>query len=69
MVDNTGGSTANIGGFVQQPCPSCGHCPTCGRSNWRTYPYWHPPFQPYIVGGSVTTTTGTYTIGTVTCSH
>lgn len=38
-----------------KPCPKCGHCPACGRSNAPTnpygvYPYWPPrPWygQPY----------------------
>lgn len=27
-----------------KPCPKCGHCPTCGRSN-----HWNPvyPYQRY----------------------
>jgi hypothetical protein len=32
-----------------QPCPSCGHCPTCGRSN-RLYDwdwYWRQPYIPW----------------------
>lgn len=28
-----------------QPCPACGHCPTCGRSA-SPYPYW-PQVVPY----------------------
>ncbi len=32
-----------------QPCPSCGHCPTCGRGGYHTqpnyWPYWHY-YQP-----------------------
>jgi hypothetical protein len=36
-----------------KPCPSCGHCPTCGRSAapywpnvtpWYPRPYWHDPY-------------------------
>jgi hypothetical protein len=40
-------------GHGLQPCPSCGHCPTCGRGGyfqpynpWRTFPnvpYWENP--------------------------
>lgn len=31
------------------PCPKCGHCPACGRSNapvypWATGPYWQRPW-------------------------
>ena len=58
----------------KEPCPNCGHCPECGRSNtlpvqpypW-TYPYPHyfgpwwqvQPYQPY--GPCWTTVTGTIT--------
>lgn len=29
------------------PCPSCGHCPSCGRGGYlRTWPY----YQPYWTG-------------------
>lgn len=24
------------------PCPSCGHCPTCGRGGHQAYPYYQP---------------------------
>jgi hypothetical protein len=31
-----------------KPCPSCGHCPTCGRSAnpWGFQPQW-PHYRPY----------------------
>lgn len=29
-----------------QPCPACGHCPTCGRGA-RTAPYIYPYTRPY----------------------
>lgn len=35
---NKGGYEASYQ-FVPQPCPSCGHCPTCGRGGFHTYPY------------------------------
>lgn len=49
-----------------KPCPNCGHCPTCGRSNfrpwypnqwWYGYPQW---VYPYTTGDfpKVTYTTG-----------
>ncbi len=28
--------------YHTHPCPSCGHCPTCGRGG-----YWQTPYQPY----------------------
>jgi hypothetical protein len=39
-----------------QPCPSCGHCPTCGRG--RVYPNhpWTNPSHPYwwtTTGGNI----------------
>lgn len=46
------GTAANISGFgeVQNhatPCPSCGHCPTCGRHGY-SYPYYAPnPYWQY----------------------
>jgi hypothetical protein len=31
----------------EKPCPKCGHCPTCGRSNYPV-PYWpYPYYWPY----------------------
>lgn len=43
-------------------CPSCGHCPTCGRRNaagWG-WPYWNQPYYtpPYtytVTSGATTT--------------
>lgn len=32
------------------PCPSCGHCPTCGR---RSFSPWRQPVQPIWVVPSV----------------
>lgn len=35
---------------AQHPCLSCGHCPTCGRRSYWTYPYavpYSPPFLPW----------------------
>ena len=31
----------------QKPCPSCGHCPTCGRTNQPVYQL--PPYYPYTI--------------------
>jgi len=32
---------------LQQPCPYCGYCPTCGRPqfipNYHQYPYYYQP--------------------------
>lgn len=44
----------------QHPCPSCGHCPTCGRSGYGTYPWYPTPYYPWWQG---TTWGGTVTIG------
>lgn len=30
-----------------KPCPKCGHCPACGRSNAPVYPWGLYPYQPY----------------------
>ena len=34
----------------KKPCPNCGHCPTCGRSNAPKgyWPYPYPYTTPYI---------------------
>lgn len=32
-----------IGPFYNQPCPSCGHCPTCGRSGQHQRQFWSQP--------------------------
>ena len=59
---------------VNQPatsvCPNCGHCPTCGRGGYQTYPYtrpweyswvyWYPnpytnPYQPAWTGSGSNT--------------
>jgi len=32
---------------VVMPCPSCGHCPTCGRG---LYPQQYPFYQPTYIG-------------------
>ena len=42
------------------PCPSCGHCPTCGRSGYQVIPWISP--QPYYPSWP----TWTYTTGSVT---
>ena len=38
-----GWSYSNIPAIQPSPCPSCGHCPTCGRN---AQPSW--PARPYI---------------------
>lgn len=30
-----------------KPCPSCGHCPTCGRGGLGAYPYPYYPMPWY----------------------
>lgn len=59
---------------ADQPCPSCGYCPTCGRRNaapvypgtlpyypWGTYPYfWQIPNWTTVTSGGPVTT-GTFT--------
>lgn len=38
------------------PCPACGYCPHCGRSNgYQQFPYQYPYYPPY--------TWGTITVG------
>ena len=37
----------------EKPCPNCGHCPTCGKSNWpkQWYPWQYPqPTYPQYPG-------------------
>ena len=56
---------------VPQPCPSCGHCPTCGRGGyygapypyWRSVPYptWPNPYITYGTGGVFQDPNITYT--------
>ncbi len=50
-----------------RPCPSCGHCPTCGRGPGITYfsPLWR--YEPNIVicGGNTTAGEGHATFGPV----
>lgn len=34
----------------ETPCPNCGYCPHCGRSNllpYKVQPVWIPPMTPY----------------------
>lgn len=44
---------------MDRPCPSCGYCPACGRSNHhRTfwyYPYHYVPSTPWYVSSGATT--------------
>lgn len=40
-----------------QPCPSCGHCPTCGRGGYfqpyyNPYPYYYQPSWTITAGGT-----------------
>lgn len=39
------------------PCPSCGHCPTCGRGGHypTPFPITTPWWNPFIYGSSQTT--------------
>ena len=46
---------------AKQPCPSCGHCPTCGRGH-QAIPYY-PAYNPW--GGWTMSPWITYT---ATCS-
>lgn len=59
------------GASHQRPCPSCGHCPCCGRGRQNPYQWYPPhtyPVYPYTYWGSSAGTsapspkTGTYTI-------
>ena len=40
---------------ITHPCPNCGYCPTCGRSN-HVNPFlpWDHPFRPVIATGGTT---------------
>jgi hypothetical protein len=48
--------------YGDKPCPNCGHCPTCGRSNapygvWPPYRWTYPyPYQWHYTTVSPTTT-------------
>jgi hypothetical protein len=54
------------------PCPSCGHCPTCGRSNrywdWPWNYYWPQPYKwyvgdpPYQGNGTAVQANATFTV-------
>lgn len=59
---------------AEKPCPNCGYCPACGRSNWPPVPWYDPDSPPYKIDwGSVSaqpTTTGTDPqIGENTCGN
>lgn len=48
----SGVTTVNTWPTANVPCPSCGHCPTCGRQEnyypYNYYPYyWQRPFVLY----------------------
>ena len=47
---------------ITHPCPNCGYCPTCGRSN-RVNPFIHAPISiPTVwIDPSPLTTNGTTT--------
>lgn len=55
-----------------KPCPNCGHCPTCGKSNhlpayygpywYYQPPYWTNPFQWTTINGSSQYGTGSVSI-------
>ena len=38
-----------------KPCPSCGHCPTCGRGGHQVAPWlpYTPWYRPYQIGRPV----------------
>ena len=47
-----------------RPCPSCGHCPSCGRGGrpWGVYPNVGPytaPYRPFWDGPYITYTVNT----------
>lgn len=55
---------SNASAPTPQPCPSCGHCPTCGRSASppapiHVQPWWQWPYQWTWTTGGITTTTTT----------
>lgn len=43
-------------GFSEQPCPSCGRCPTCGRGGYVTWPYYPTPWIWWSATASGATT-------------
>jgi hypothetical protein len=44
----TSGNIAPYYPYTTSPCPSCGHCPTCGK---RTWPNWQGPQWTVTAGG------------------
>jgi hypothetical protein len=66
MPDN-----ANTNAQHPAPCPSCGHCPTCGRGGWGTLPWYPYPYVPTYPYPYRITWTAPYTVtggGTFTSS-
>ncbi len=71
-VTITGHATDGLGNpfpsTAAQPCPACGHCPTCGRGGHQVapwvvpMPYYPQPYQPWWgptwTGGGTTITCG-----------
>jgi len=56
----------NEGTAVEQnPCPNCGYCPHCGRSNQQPIIYYQypPPFGYWQIQPQLVTTTLTW-VGT-----
>lgn len=54
---------------MNQPCPSCGYCPTCGRSSYHQ-PYWYRWNQPYWLGNQqFGTAGGSYVSGSSNLSN
>jgi len=52
---------------AKKPCPSCGHCPTCGRSKldpYRFAPRVPDPWTPYFLQERYAPADHTYTDGT-----
>jgi len=54
-------------------CPSCGYCPTCGRSRNSQWPYYSNPYNPYptwyYLNGQYTLTSDRYTPTTTVSSY
>jgi hypothetical protein len=44
---------------ANKPCPSCGHCPACGRSAQPVVPYFQPYNSPYWWGTPAFAAAGT----------
>lgn len=47
-----GGTSGYITMDYKRPCPSCGHCPTCGRGGWvAPRPYYGHQYWTYTYNG------------------